>query len=130
MPENLQYRKKASTYITAVRLDLETEGFTYRKWGGEQRCKAGDWIVNNGTDCYTIDADTFDKTYKQVNPGTYIKHAPVWARVAESAGTVTTKEGSTDYRTGDYLVSNDADGGDSYAVDKATFESMYEQVDP
>jgi hypothetical protein len=123
-----QYRKKPTSTISAVRLALETEGFTYRKWGGEQRCKAGDWIVDNGSDCYTIDADTFAKTYREVSTGSYVKVQPVWARTAESAGSVRTREGSTDYGAGDYLVSNSADGSDNYAVDKATFESMYEPV--
>jgi hypothetical protein len=121
-----QYRKKPTSTISAVRLALETEGFTYRKWGGEQHCKAGDWVVDNGSDCYTIDAGTFARTYRQVGPGTFVKVQPVWAQVAESAGRVTTKEGSTAYRAGDYLVSNDVDGSDSYAVDKASFESLYE----
>ncbi|MCP5004175.1 MAG: hypothetical protein GY941_09585, partial [Planctomycetes bacterium] len=40
-----RYRKKATANVIAVRLELDTDGFTYRKWGGEQFCKAGDWIV-------------------------------------------------------------------------------------
>lgn len=129
MAELRQYRKKSTSTITAVRLALETEGFTYRKWGGEQRCKAGDWIVDNGSDCYTIDAGSFARSYRQVGPGTFVKVQPVWAQVAESAGRVTTKEGSTAYRAGDYIVSNNDDGSDNYAVDKASFESLYEPMD-
>jgi hypothetical protein len=36
--------------VIAVRLDLETDGFSYRKWGDTQRCKAGDFIVSNDGD--------------------------------------------------------------------------------
>jgi hypothetical protein len=51
-----QYRWRERTFITAVRLDLNMDGFTYLKWGGTQRCKRGDWLVNNQGDVYTIDA--------------------------------------------------------------------------
>jgi hypothetical protein len=39
---------------------------------------------------------------------------------------VRTKEGSTHYEAGDYLVYNQQDGGDAYAVSKRAFERMYE----
>ena len=48
MAERRQYRRKGQTTVVAVRLGLETDGFTYHKWGGAQRCKAGDWLVDNG----------------------------------------------------------------------------------
>ena len=56
--------KRPDQKVHAVRLDLETDGFTYRKWGAEQRCKRGDWLVSNpddagNSDTYTVDADTF-----------------------------------------------------------------------
>ena len=37
-----QYRKKASQYVVAVRLDLETDGLVYRKWSDTQRTKTDD----------------------------------------------------------------------------------------
>ena len=51
----------------------------------------------------------------------------VWAFVAPEAGYVQTKEGKTQYRAGDYLVFNDEQGGDGYAVAADKFESMYER---
>src|SRR5258707_14820409 len=54
-----EYRRRERTHVTAVRLDLDTDGFTYHKWGSAQRCKRGDWLVNNQGDVYTIDAETF-----------------------------------------------------------------------
>jgi hypothetical protein len=45
-----EFRRRERTTVAAVRLDLETEGFTYRKWGGPQQCKGGDWIVHSGDD--------------------------------------------------------------------------------
>lgn len=120
-----RYIKRPDQTVVAVQLALDTEGFTYRKWGGVQTCKAGDWIVNNGGDTYTVDQETFARTYRQTGPGTYVKAAPVWAEVATEAGAVQTKEGVTRYQPGDYLVFNQEDGGDPYAVTAERFESMY-----
>ena len=36
-----------------------------------------------------------------------------------------TKEGATRYEAGDYLVSNNSDGTDQYAIEAAKFETMY-----
>jgi hypothetical protein len=127
MPERHTYVKREAQRVTAVQLDLDTQGFTYQKWGGTQTCKRGDWIVNNDGETYTVDLDTFARTYRAETPGVYIKVAPVWAEVATAAGDVRTKEGTTHYDAGDYLVYNEPDGGDPYAVTKEKFERMYEQ---
>lgn len=121
-----QYRKRKQTSVTAVQFDLDTEGFEYKKWGGVQRCKHGDWLVNNQGDVYTIDAETFQATYRQVSPGVYEKSAPVWAEQADREGVIQTKEGSTAYEAGDYLVYNDPARKDGYAVKNNAFHSMYE----
>ena len=49
-----EYKKKPTAFVTAVQLDLDTEGFTYNKWGGKQVCKRGDWLVDNSGSKYTI----------------------------------------------------------------------------
>lgn len=123
-----QYRKRPGNEVIAVRLDLDTDGFKYNKWGGEQRCKPGDWIVCNDGDTYTVDAESFSNTYEKVSPGLYLKTAPVWAMKVENAGSIRTKEGSTDYEAGDYIVYNKPDGKDGYAVSKERFERLYEVV--
>ena len=121
-----QYRRKEETTVTAIRLDLETDGLTYQKWGGTQRAKRGDWLVSNHGDVYTVDADTFARTYHEVSPGLYEKTAIVWARRANEEGAIQTKEGSTAYKPGDYLVFNDAEGKDGYAMKEETFQKLYE----
>ena len=121
-----EFRRKEETLITAVRLDLETDGFSYQKWGGTQRCKRVDWLVNNGADTYTIDADTFARTYRVVSSGVYRKVARIWAERAETAGVLPTKEGSTAYAAGDMLVFNDAQRADGYAMSAETFDTLYE----
>lgn len=120
-----RYVRRPDCPVTAVRIALDTDGLIYRKWGGEQRAKAGDWIVDNEGDVYSVDADVFARTYRKTGTGTYVKTTPVWAARAESAGTVKTKEGSTDYESGDYLVSNNSDGSDEYAMTAEKFERLY-----
>jgi hypothetical protein len=121
-----KYTKRKTTSVIAVQLNLETNGFEYKKWGGQQRCKSGDWLVNNQGDVYTIDRETFARTYSQLTPGLYEKIAPVWAEKAGKAGSIQTKEGSTAYEAGDYLVFNEPGGKDGYAVKPDTFNSLYE----
>jgi len=121
-----QYLRRPDSPVIAIRLAVDTDGFVYRKWGGEQRAKAGDWLVDNDGDVYTVDAAVFERTYRRVGRGAYVKTTPVWAEQAREAGSVKTKEGVTGYQPGDYLVSNDADGSDEYAIEKEKFESLYE----
>ena len=123
-----KYVKKPDSFVTAVQLDLDTEGFTYEKWGGTQACKPGDWVVNNGGDVYTVDQATFAETYRTESPGVYVKIVPVWAEVAAEAGVIETKEGSTAYQVGDYLVFNETDAEEGWAVKAEKFEGMYEQA--
>jgi hypothetical protein len=120
-----RYLRRPDRPVVAVRLALDTDGLVYRKWGGEQRAKPGDWIVDNEGDMYSVDADVFSRTYKQTGTGTYVKTTPVWAEQAQRAGDVKTKEGVTHYEAGDYVVSNNLDGSDAYAIGAATFESLY-----
>ncbi|MCB1738775.1 MAG: hypothetical protein KDK91_00270 [Gammaproteobacteria bacterium] len=124
-----KYRRRERTAVVAVRLDLCTDGFAYRKWGAEQRCKPGDWVVDNQGDVYTIDAASFARTYERVSPGMYVKTAPVWAERTDSAGAIRTREGETHYAAGDYLVYNDAERGDGYAVSADRFHTLYEALD-
>ena len=112
--------------MIAVRLEIDMDGFTYNKWGATQRCKRGDWLVDNGGDVYTIDEESFAQTYQSLGDGKYVKTTPVWAENANESGSVNTKEGQSHYKEGDYLVSNNEDGTDAYCVSAAKFESMYE----
>jgi len=124
-----RYRKHRERSVVAVRLGLETDGFTYRKWGGEQRCKPGDWLVDNDGDIYTVDAEVFERTYRAIGPGLYFKTTPVWAEIATVAGSTKTREGVSHYEPGDYIVSNHEDGTDSYCISAKKFEAMYELDD-
>jgi hypothetical protein len=121
-----RYRRKPDQAVTAVRLALEFDGFSYRKWGDTQRAQAGDWLVDNSGDAYTVAADSFARSYRELSPGRWLKTAPVWAERAAQPGSVGTKEGRTHYEAGDWLVSNDEGGSDAYAISAGKFEQMYE----
>ncbi|HUN92003.1 MAG TPA: hypothetical protein VMU33_08095 [Burkholderiaceae bacterium] len=125
-----RYRRKPDRPITAIRITLETDGFSYRKWGGVQRCKPGDWLVDNGGDVYSVDADVFARTYRPSGPGQFVKISAVWARVAQESGFVETKEGASHFAPGDYIVCNHADGSDAYCMSAARFAALYEEDDP
>jgi hypothetical protein len=129
MGNRRRYIRRAEFFVCAVQLDLDTEGFNYIKWGAQQRCKQGDWIVDNGGDIYTIDREVFEKTYLQVGLGRYVKATPVWAEVAARSGKIKTVEGASYYGAGDYLVYNNENGTDAFCISAEKFESMYELED-
>lgn len=126
MGERQRFRRKPGQPVVAVQFKLDIDGFTYRKWGAEQRCKADDWLVDNAGEVYTVDGDSFARTYTAEGLGTFVKTGKVWAEQAAEAGRVSTKEGSTGYEAGDWLVSNEEDGTDAYAVSAKKFEESYE----
>jgi predicted acylesterase/phospholipase RssA len=129
MSARRRYRRREGATVVAVRLDLETDGFTYEKWGGTQTCSSGDWLVRSDGETYTVEADTFARTYREVSPGVFEKATEVWAEVAEEAGEVRTKEGFTRYEKGDFIVSNDPHQDDAYAMSKDRFDELYEAAD-
>lgn len=126
MSELQTYVRRSGTPVIAVQLDLDVDGFTYRKWGGVQTASPGDWLVNNGGDVYTVERETFERTYRMVSPGLYKKTQRIWARVADVDGKIQTKEGETHYRAGDMIVFNDEEQRDGYAMKTETFEKLYE----
>ncbi|MDH3221102.1 MAG: hypothetical protein OEO19_16350 [Gammaproteobacteria bacterium] len=129
MASKQKYIKREQALVVAIRLSLDTNGFKYNKWGGKQTCKPGDWVVDNAGDVYTVDGDSFARTYRNVSPGLYRKISPVWAEQADCDGTITTKEGVTHYHAGDYIVFNEEEALDGYAVTAAKFEAIYKLVE-
>jgi hypothetical protein len=128
MPKRKLFQKHPKYPVAAVQLDLEFDNFSYQKWNGVQTCKQGDWLVYNDGDVYTVDKKYFRDYYQQVSHGVFKKIGDIWAEVATKSGSIQTKEGSTAYNAGDYLVFDRQEGGDGYAIKKHIFEKMYEQV--
>lgn len=125
MSRRLKYVKRPNQAVVAVQIALDTPGFSYRKWGAKQTCRAGDWLVDNDGDVYTVNQASFARTYRRKARGVYLKITPVWAEKAVAAGKVRTKEGATHYKAGAFLVFNEKSGGDAYAVTAKKFRKMY-----
>ncbi|MFM7269741.1 MAG: patatin-like phospholipase family protein [Cyanobium sp.] len=123
------YRQRPGKPVTAIRLNLDLEAFTYHKWGALQSAKPGDWLVERDGAVHSVDAQSFARTYRQVGPATYVKEATVWAKPADEAGVIPTLEGETHYRRGDYLVWNDREGQEGYAIAREKFETLYEPIE-
>lgn len=126
MPARRRYRRRPGTPVTAIQLRLRCDGFTYEKWGGTQRCNAGDWLVDNTGDVFTVKEESFRQTYREESPGRYVKVGEVWALETDAPGRIKTKEGITEYAAGDYIVGNEASGGDDYAMPRDIFDRLYE----
>jgi len=121
--------RKLQRPVAAVQLSFDMDDLVYRKWGAEQRAKRNDWLVDNQGDVYTVEAEVFARTYRAVDPtaqpGAFVKTTAVWAVEATEAGAVRTKEGVTHYEAGDFIVSNEPDGSDSYAIARDKFNELY-----
>jgi len=122
-----KYSKKAIP-VQAIQIVLDVQQFTYLKWGGMQTAKSGDWLVLNEGEVYTVGKDTFAATYIPNDSHTYIKVTPVWAEEAVEPGRIKTKEGETVYAENDWLVYNNEDETDGYAMSAEKFHSMYEEA--
>ncbi len=129
MAERLKYRKNSDSLVSAVQLSMDFAGFSYTKWGANQKCERNDWLVDNGGDVYTVQDEYFRNNYVAVRPGAYQKIGEVWAEVAEQEGVIETIEGSSAYHAGDYLLFDRPNGGRGWAVNKQRFEQMYERLD-
>lgn len=123
-----EYKRRPTATVVAIPLNLDMTALVYNKWGGIQIGKPGDWLVQNGAEVYTVDKDSFAKTYAQVEgmPGRYAKTGVVWAMEADTDGKVKTKEGYSDYKRGDMLVWNDPDQSDGYCMSQEKFFELYE----
>ncbi len=126
MSELKEYVPKAQATAIAVQINLDIEGFTYMKWGAEQRCSRGDWLVDNYGDVYTVTDKTFTTTYRMERPGLYRKIASVWARVAQTKGTIRSEEGETEYEPGDYVAFHAPDAELGWAVPPLKFLERYD----
>jgi hypothetical protein len=107
----------------AIKLDI---AITYEKWGGTQKASVGDWLLCKNGETYTCEGKVFDTTYVPLEgrDGWYYKYVAIEAEVASSDGKVKTLEGYSDYKAGDYLVTNP--GGDQYVIEAAKFTVLYD----
>lgn len=118
-----QYKRKPGKSVVAIQLPGH---MLYKAWGDIQHAKPGDWLLQNGDEVYTVDAKSFEHTYRTEGNNLFIKTAAVWAMQTEVDGKVHTKEGYSDYKSGDMLVWNDPHSSDGYCMPQEKFFELYE----
>lgn len=97
-----EYKPK---YIEVTGIQLRMP-ITYELWGDTQKAKAGDWLVEKGTDTYTIEEQEFSGSYSPVS-GTiarYYKSEHIEAVEARVGGWVDTLEGRSCFEAGDFIA--------------------------
>ena len=110
--------------VTAERL---TEKMTWQT-GSESNLTAqpGDWLVSDGVSSWTVAADVFAATYRELCNGRFTKTAVVTARQLPAKATIPTLEGPATAEAGDWVVCNP--GGDAWPVPLDEFERRYEPL--
>ena len=125
-----KYYPKAHNTVKAMPINLPNVEVNYEKWGGAQQANQGDWLVNRGDEFYTVEQSSFNDTYRCIEGNTYLKIAPVWAEIAKENGKIKTKEGESHFSAGDYLVYNDQNKKDGYAIKNTLFNDLYSEEKP
>lgn len=120
----------ANTYssrlvVTATRLDERKIWRTAT--GSNLTAQPGDWLLCDGNDNWTVAADVFRATYRNLGGDQYAKFTIVRARQLSSRTTINTLEGPSLAEPGDWLVGNP--GGDAWPVPRADFGRRYEKVE-
>ena len=65
MADRRKYKKKVTSFVTAIQLDLGTEGFVHLKWDRRQACNRGDWLIDSNGDEYTVSPESYSRTSGQ-----------------------------------------------------------------
>lgn len=84
----------------AIQLQSGTTGFSYHKWVTSQSCKPGDWIVKNAFDMYTVDENSFSRSYRAASLSCHRIFSPVRASMVGLGCTNESKEGFTQCQAG------------------------------
>ncbi|MCU7921083.1 MAG: hypothetical protein KZQ88_00095 [Candidatus Thiodiazotropha sp. (ex Dulcina madagascariensis)] len=50
-----------SSFMTTVKLDPGSEGFSHRKWDGTQHCEEGAWLSSTRGDTYTAGEVSYEE---------------------------------------------------------------------
>lgn len=125
MEPRKRYRERADRFVTAIRMNLETDCFVRR--GSSLLLARGDWLVYDGNSTYMVDAELFAEKYRLIGyDGRYAKIATVWVEVADRYGQMMTKDGVCEYAPGDRLVFHDPGEEEGFCMSPEEFERIYE----
>ena len=108
--------------VDAVRLTEDSEWATAN--GDPLSASAGDWMLSDGGDHWSVAPDVFAASYEPVGDGRYAKTATVTAIQLTAPFAVDTLEGVATGAAGDWLVRNPT--GECWPVPAETFSKRYE----
>lgn len=93
---------RSTAVVHATRLDAPRTWRTPR--GSSLAATAGDWVVTDGAQEWTVAAGVFERSYRELPDGTFSKIATVCAVRLRHRVDVPTLEGSSTAQTGDWLL--------------------------
>lgn len=95
-------RYRSTVAVHATRLAAPRTWRTAR--GSELSAAAGDWLLTDGVEEWTVAAQVFTRTYDELPDGRYVKHALVEAVRTERPVEVATLEGPARAEAGDWVL--------------------------
>lgn len=110
--------------VAMVRARRLTEELGWTTANGDRlHAVAGDWLLSDGSDEWTVTNDVFTASYRALGDGSYQKTATVTAVQLDEPFAVDTLEGVATGAAGDWLVRNPT--GESWPIPAATFAKRY-----
>lgn len=97
------------------------------KHGSLLSAQPGDWLLKEGGQEWTVARNIFEKTYTACGEGEYVKSAPIRAVKLDAPAVISTLEGESEAKEGDYLASNPE--GDIWPIPAEEFERVYRPVE-
>jgi hypothetical protein len=113
---------RSTAVVDATRLTAPRTWHTAR--GCALAAVAGDWLVTDGSEEWTVAADIFARTYDRLPDGRYAKHATVDAVRTDRPVEVRTLEGPARAEPGDWVLRGV--DGELWTVTDAYFRTHYE----
>lgn len=114
-------RYRSTAVVHATRLARPHAWRTGR--GSALSARAGDWLITDGVQEWTVEADIFARTYRRLPDGRFAKDAPVDAVRTDRPLDVPTLEGVARAEAGDWVLRGV--DGELWPVSDAYFRSTY-----
>lgn len=113
--------KSAGAEVRASRLTVRRTWRTAR--GDAMRARAGDWLVEQGSEEWTVAAAVFEERYEEVRPGVFRSRQAIRAVRVEEPLEIETLEGWVHAASGDLLALGPA--GDVWPIPAERFAATY-----
>lgn len=115
-------RYRPTAVVRATRLASPRVWRTAR--GSALSAAAGDWLVTDGAEEWTVAPDIFRRTYRRLADGRFVKQEPVRAARLDRSAEVPTLEGVARAEAGDWVLCGV--DGELWTVTDTFFRAHYE----